>query len=244
MLYFMFHRKCSTHKATSVLIALVMSISAVAPIFSPTSASAQLFPSRDSERDRERPLNFSRRVFIPQGTEIPVKYDKAEKILVTKDETVPLTLKVAANIRNRRGDILIPYNSEIVGEIQPADDGSQFIAEKILIRDTRANGRRKIEQSIDASSDVITTTETVEKGTDVGGILKGAAIGGAAAAVLAAITGDKAIATEEVLGGAGLGALAGWIFGGKKAELISIDPNSDLTLTLDSDLELNSRRRD
>lgn len=240
MLYFMSDRKCSTHRTTSVLIALVMSVSTVAPIFSPTPASAQLFPTRD----RERPLNFSRRVVIPQGTEIPVKYDKAEKILVTKDETVPLTLKVAANIRNRRGDILIPYNSEIVGEIQPADEGSQFIAEKILIRDPRANRRRTTEQSIDASSDIITTTETVEKGTDVGSILKGAAIGGAAAAVLAAITGDKAIATEEVLGGAGLGALAGWIFGGKKAELISIDPNSDLTLTLDSDLEIDSKRRE
>jgi hypothetical protein len=215
---------------TSLVIALIVSFTTVAPIFSLTPAGAQLFPDRDRPTD-----NVSRRVVIPEGTQIPVRYDKAEKILVTEDETVPLTLKVAANLKNRRGTILIPYGSEIIGEIKPAEGGSQFVAQKIVIQEGR---QETLEQSLDATSDVVSKTETVEKGADVGDIFKGAAIGGAAAAVISAILGDKAIATEEVLGGAGLGALAGWLLGGEKAELISIDPNSDLTLTLNSDLVL------
>jgi hypothetical protein len=230
----MFERKRNPHAKTAMLVALLMSATAVSPIFSLAPASAQLFPSRDrSERDR----SFSRRAIIPEGTEIPVMYDEAEKILVTKDETVPVTLEVAANIRNRDGDILIPYGSEIIGEIQPveSEEGSRFVAETLVIKE---DGETIREKSLDATSDVVTRTETVEEGASVGDILKGAAIGGAAAAVISAILGDKAIATEEVLGGAGLGALAGWVLGSGEAELISIDPNSDLTLTLNSDLVL------
>ncbi|MCU0536698.1 MAG: hypothetical protein MUD14_22655 [Hydrococcus sp. Prado102] len=230
----MFERKRNPHAKTAMLVALLMSSTAVAPIFSSAPASAQLFPSRDRDR-YERDRSFSRRVIVPEGTEIPVRYDEAEKILVTKDETVPVTLEVAANIRNRNGDIIIPSGSEIVGEIQPveSEEGSQFVAETLVIKE---DGETIRERSIDATSDVVTRTETVEEGAGVGDILKGAAIGGAAAAVISAILGDKAIATEEVLGGAGLGALAGWILGDSEAELISIDPNSDLTLTLNSDL--------
>jgi hypothetical protein len=220
------------HNKTAMLVALLMSATAVAPIFSLAPASAQLFPSRD-RIDRDR--SFSRRAIVPEGTEIPVMYDEAEKILVTKDETVPVTLEVAANIRNRNGDLLIPYGSEIIGEIQPveSEEGSQFVAQTLVIK---KDGEKIRERSIDATSDVITRTETVEEGASVGDILKGAAIGGAAAAVISAILGDQAIATEEVLGGAGLGALAGWVLGDGEAELISIDPNSDLTLVLNSDL--------
>jgi hypothetical protein len=57
--------------------------------------------------------------------------------------------------------------------------------------------------------------------------------------VIAGITGDKAIATEEVLGGAGLGALGGLLLGKEEAEVISIDPNEDLDITLNSRLALS-----
>ncbi|CDN16717.1 FOG: PKD repeat [Richelia intracellularis] len=50
-------------------------------------------------------------VIIPEGTAIPVRSDKAEKILVTKDETAPLTLTVSQNVITDRGDILIPAGS-------------------------------------------------------------------------------------------------------------------------------------
>jgi hypothetical protein len=219
----MSQRKYNPQSKVSLVIALVTSTMTIAPIFSLAPANAQLFPSRNRSDTAS-----SRRAVIPEGTRIPVMYDEAEKVLVMKDETAPLTLQVAANVRDRQGRVLIPYGSEIIGELQPANGGTRFVAEEIVLDDD--------ERSLDATSKVVTRTETVEKGANAGDILEGAAIGAAAAAALSAIFGDLDI--EEVLGGAGLGALAGWVIGDGEAELISVDPNSDLTLTLNSDLDL------
>ena len=210
---------------STVLIALAVSVTA-APILPGAIASAQLFPSQRPSSYPTSPSN----VVIPVGTTIPVKYDEAEKILVTPEETAPVTLTVAANVRTRNGTILIPYNSQIVGQIEPSGAGSQFVAQELIIDDNSP-------QSIDATSGIVTRTETVKRGANTGGILKGAAIGAAAASVLAAVTGDR-VDVAEVLGGAGLGALAGWVFGGNQAELISINPNTDLDVTLRSPLTL------
>jgi hypothetical protein len=72
-------------------------------------------------------------------------------------------------------------------------------------------------------------------------ILRGAAIGAGAATILAGVTGDRAIATEEVLGGAGLGALTGVFLGKGKTDVFVINPNTDLELRLQSDLRISSR---
>jgi hypothetical protein len=82
----------------------------------------------------------------------------------------------------------------------------------------------------------VSKTEVVKKGANSGDILEGAAIGGAASAVLSGIFGK--IDVEEVLGGAALGAVGGWLLGGKEAELISINPKNDLTVTVNSDLSV------
>ncbi|MEY2857572.1 MAG: hypothetical protein RLZZ74_1884 [Cyanobacteriota bacterium] len=229
----------------SVLAATVSNFAQISP------AQAQLFPesrparnrdynppSRDypsgTSRDRDYTPSRNNRSFsdntIPRGFVIPIEYEE-EKILVTPEETVPVTLLVAADIKDRDRQVLIPYGSEIVGQIQPSEDepGSFFMADKIVFPDGTT-------ESIDAASEVVTRTETVSKGANAGEIVKGAAIGGAAAAVLSGIFGK--IDTIEVLGGAGAGALAGVLLGKKKAELISIDPNNDLDLTLLSSLSL------
>ena len=148
---------------------------------------------------------------------------------MTPEETVPVTLLVAADIKDSSRNILIPYGSEIDGEIQPADDGSRFVATELILPDGTVYG-------ISADSQIVTRTEKVKKGADAGDILEGAAIGAAAAVVLSEIFGD--IDFLEVLGGAGAGAVAGLLLGGNEAELISIDPNNDLDLTLQSDLAL------
>ncbi|MBD1839444.1 S-layer homology domain-containing protein [Coleofasciculus sp. FACHB-64] len=169
-------------------------------------------------------------VAIPAGTTIPVRYEK-EKILVTKDERAPLTLTVAANITTSDGTVLIPSGSQVVGELQPAQGGSQFVAKELVF----TNGQRV---AIDATSQTITKTESVTKGTSVGGILKNAALGAAAAAAVSAVTGDKAIATEEVLGGLGIGGLIGLFLGRDRVDLIAIDPDTDLNLRLNDELVL------
>ncbi|MGV2829994.1 hypothetical protein [Myxosarcina sp. GI1(2024)] len=227
----MFDAKHYSKSATAMMVALTLNTVAVTSILNPTPAAAQLFPSPSRSetfpRERERRTRYEPLV-IPRGAIIPVEYEQ-EKILVTREETAPITLAVAANIRNRARQTLIPYGSEIVGQIEPAGNGSRFVAEEIVFPDGSA-------QFISANSAVITRTETVKRGASTGDILKGAAIGGVAATVLAGIFGD--INAVEVLGGAGAGALAGILLGDREVELVSIDPNNDLDLTLQSDLAL------
>ncbi len=235
---------------TALLMALSLSTAIVSPVVNVTPASAQLFPPQDqpdsTPRRRDETYrnetyrnetyrnetyrnnrNYSSAI-IPRGSVIPVEYDQ-EKILVTPEETVPVTLFVAADIKDSRRQILIPYDSEIVGRIEPAGDGSRFVAEELIFPDGTT-------YTLEADSQVVTRTEKVKKGADAGDIVQGAAIGAAAAVVLSEIFGD--IDFVEVIGGAGAGAVAGLLLGGKEAELISIDPNNDLDLTLQSDLAL------
>jgi hypothetical protein len=177
------------------------------------------------------PVTTPTQVRIPAGTTLPVKYDQAERILVTPDETAPLTLTVAQNITTSQGTILIPAGSQVVGQLRPAQGGSQFVAQELVL----ASGQRI---QLNASSEVITTTEEIRKGASTGTILKDTVLGAAAAAAVAAVTGDRAIATEEVLGGAGIGALLGLFLGRDRVTLVRIDPDQDLNLTLGSDLVL------
>ncbi|MFN6517626.1 MAG: S-layer homology domain-containing protein [Nostoc sp. CreGUA01] len=173
-------------------------------------------------------------VTIPQGTAIPVKYDKAEKILVTKDETAPLTLTVSQSVVTQEGSVVIPAGSQVVGQLKPATGGSQFVAEKLVL----TTGQ---EYQLNASSEVITKTETVKKGTSVGSIVQNTVLGAGAAAAVSAVTGDRAIATEEVLGGAGIGALIGLFFGRNSVDLIAIDPDTDLQMTINQNLLVSLR---
>lgn len=219
----------SYNSTTAFALFLTMALGTAAPFAEIFPASAQLFPSPEETREqRTRERGITSSVLIPAGTQLPVEYEK-EKILVTPEETVPVTLTIAADIKDRDRRVLIPYGTEIQGQIEPAGEGSRFVAQQIVFSDGTS-------QTLEASSDIVTRTETVKRGTDTDDILKGAAIGGAAAAVLGEVFGD--INIEEVLGGAALGALGGWILGRNSVELISIDPDRDLDIFLDSDLLL------
>lgn len=172
-------------------------------------------------------------VRIPAGTSIPIRYDRAEKILLAKNEPqpTPVTLVVAQNVVTSDGTVLIPAGSQVSGQLTVANNAAQFVASELAL----PNGQKV---AIDATSDQITTTETVRRGANTGSILKGAVLGSAAAAGISGVTGDRNIRVEEVLIGTGAGALAGLIFGGDRIDLISIRPNSDLNLQLNNDLSL------
>lgn len=173
-------------------------------------------------------------VTIPQGTTIPVKYDQAKKILVTKDESAPLTLTVDQNVVTQEGTVVIPAGSRVVGQLKPAQGGSQFVAEKLIL----TTGQ---EYQINATSEVITKTETVNKGTSTRTIITNTVLGAGAAAAVSAVTGDRAIATEEVLGGAAIGGLIGLFFGKNSVDLIAINPNTDLQMTVNQNLLVSLR---
>lgn len=207
----------SWKSGTSALMALAIATGATAPIVTTAPASAQIF---------SQPTQTT----IRTGTSIPVRYEQAEKVVVTPKETMPLTLTVAANIVNRSGTVLIPTGSQIVGELQPANGGSQFVAKELVID----QGRRL---PINATSRVISTTQ-ISQGTSTGSILKGAAVGAAAAAALAGLTGNRTIGVGEVLIGTGAGAAGGVLLGRKKVDVVVINPDTDLDLTLRSSLAL------
>lgn len=213
-------------RGTATALSLLLGIGFTTPLILSTPASAQLLPG-------ERRTQSRTGMAIPSGTSLPVRSDEAEKIVVMPDETAPVTLQIAANIKDRQGRILIPYGTELVGEIRPVSqqNGSRFVAQEIKVPGESA-------RSINASSQVVTQRETIKRGASTGDILEGAAIGGAAAAVIAEITGS--IEAVEVLGGAGLGALGGLLLNKNEVEVISIDPNQDLDITLDSRLALSN----
>lgn len=209
---------------TAAFMAMAIATSAIAPILNIAPASAQLFPQTP------RTTNRSNQVIIRSGTAIPVRYEEAEKIVVSPDERMSVALKVAANITNRNGTVLIPAGSVIEGQLQPAEKGSYFVARELITY----NGRR---QPINATSEVIETTQ-VSRGANVGNILKGAAVGAAAAAALGGLTGNRNISAGEVLIGTGVGAAGGAVLGRNRADVVVIDPDTDLDLTLRSGLEV------
>jgi hypothetical protein len=197
--------------ASAVVLPFVAAQSASATVTDRTLLS-QRFP--DSWRNS-----------IPSGTMISTDYEK-DKIIVMPDETSELELSVVNDIATGGGRVLIPAGSKIKGELKPTNGGTQFVAKELKI-----SGESAI--AFDATSDVITRRETIRKRSNPD-FLKGAAIGAAAAAVLAEVLGD--IDVIEVLGGAGIGALGSVIFRGRReVEVISVDPSTDLTLMLQDD---------
>lgn len=169
---------------------------------------------------------------IPTGTVIPVRYDQAEKIYlsVEEPEPVPVTLTIAQNVVSNN-QVLIPSGSQVVGELRVANESARFHATELVL----TNGTRI---PLNATSSSVTTTRSITRGANVVEILTGAALGAGAAAGIAAVTGDRAIATEEVLGGGALGALAGLFLGRNRITLITIDPDTDLDLTLNAPLAI------
>lgn len=224
--------------------ALILSIGIVAATATPIAAQAQFSESLETD-DRQSFLMAqnvfdSARVSVPSGTRIQVSYDETgddgedvERIILAPDETADITVTVAEPIRSDFGTVLVPVGSEIEGELRPLEGdtmGSQFYAETLRL----PNGQ---EADIDAISSPVTRTETITEDTDRD-FLKGAVIGAASAAVLAEILGS--IDVLEVLGGAGLGALGILIFGGgeEEVDVVVVDPDTDLDVTLRSDLRI------
>jgi len=169
---------------------------------------------------------------LPAGATIPVVYSEdVDEILLLPDETLPLVLTVSQTLTNSQGQVVIPVGSEIAGELRPSGDGSQFVAQELIL----TNGQRI---AINATSRTITETRTIRKGVDIGDTIIGAAVGSGAATVIAEVTGDSRIDALEGLAGTAVGTAAGAILGRDRVEVITIDPATDLNLTLNSNLVL------
>lgn len=210
---------------TALMMALSFGVTALLPILFSQSASARSASFRVAQI-----FSQPSQVGLGAGTVIPVRYEEGERVVVLPEETAELTLIVAEDIRTSRGTVIIPEGSEIVGELQPSGGGSQFVAEELIF----TNNNRSY--PIDATSDVITDTEIITEESDPD-LLRGAVIGAAAGAVLGEILGE--IDFLEVLAGAGVGTLASVLLRGEEeVEVVVIDPETDLDLTLESDFIL------
>ncbi|NEO78877.1 MULTISPECIES: hypothetical protein [Moorena] len=214
----------------ALLTALGITSTVALPMLMATQATAQ------SRFYIEPQLAQFTQVIIPAGTLIPVESDDAKRVIVTRNETLPITVIVARDVVSFSGTLLIPAGSEIEGEVRPVQGGSQFVAEELILRDSDQS------LSLDATSEVVTKTETITKNTDPD-LLKGAAIGAAAGAVLSEIFGK--LEFWEVLAGAGLGLVTELLLAGgqEDVEVVVIDPDTDLDITLKSDLVLNLDNR-
>ena len=220
---------------TVLALTLGMTSTSLAPfaIGNPANA-APLFPSQQYPQYPQYPNTQAQsgQIRIPRGTVLPVTYDK-DKIVVAPTETSAVTLKIARNIRTSSGALLIPAGSQVEGELRPSQGGTQFVARTLVL----TNGDRL---SIDASSNVVTRRETIKKGADVGTILTGAGIGAGAAAIIAGVTGNRRISKTNVLIGGGLGALGQFLLRRNSAEVLVVNPQTDLSLTLNNSLALNT----
>lgn len=220
----------------AALVALTVTTGTVAPMiaFAP-AANAQL-------------LNQNRRVSIPAGVTFPVTYEK-DQVVVSRGETVSLTLRIANNIVDNTRRVLIPAGTEVVGQLEPVyynggysqdrNDqnnirGVRFVAKELVY----PSGNR---QSIDASSQTITRVEKIRK-NDSGKILTDAAIGAGAATAISLITGNRRIEVLEPVGGAAAGALASVLLRKKEVEVFVVRPQQDLRLALNSNLTVDALR--
>ncbi|MGB3613637.1 MAG: hypothetical protein WBA10_07580 [Elainellaceae cyanobacterium] len=226
---------------TATLATMGVVSTAIAPVVGqaaavPSPGSQLEVQSAATPTVRISQLFDSARAVLPVGTAIETRYDdvdddgnSVERIVVLPDETAPLSLTVTRDIRSSAGTVVIPAGSTLDGELRPLDGdtaGTQFVAESVVL----PNGE---DYDIDAASSPITRTEIITEESNPD-FIKGAIIGGAAAAVLAEIIGD--IDILEVLGGAGLGALGILVFGGgdEEVEVVVVEPNRDLDVVLQS----------
>ena len=208
-------------------------LAAIVPVSALPSAIAQTAPSSDRDRTvPNQPALFRRSTVLPTGTTIPVRYaGEAERIVVAPTETADATFAVRTAV-TRGGAVVIPAGSQLTGRVEPAGDGQtgrmRLVAQTLTLPDGRT-------LSLSASSDALGRPETLREGADTDDILKGAAIGAAAATVLSEILGS--IDLWEVLAGAGAGAVGGVLTGRRSTEVVVIEA-TDLTLTLRSPLEV------
>ncbi|MBW4644420.1 MAG: conjugal transfer protein TrbI [Goleter apudmare HA4340-LM2] len=226
---------------TVALMAMAITTGAITPLFTLASAQAQYINNNGQYN-----LGQSRTVTIPGNRNVvfPVTYEK-EKIVVNPGETLPLTLRIASDIIDSNRRVLIQAGTQVVGRLEPVSlygsystnnndqrQGVRFVAQELVF----ASGQR---QSVNATSRTFSQTERISQGSDTGSILTDAAIGAGAASVISLLTGNKRIEVLEPVAGAAAGALASVLLRKKSADVYVLRPDTDLALTLNSNLVLN-----
>jgi hypothetical protein len=201
----------------SALMAVGIGASPLLPLLIPQTAAAQIY------------IQNSNRV-IPAGTILPLREPSGQRIIVAPDETADVTLVTTEAVRGPRGGVLIPRGTRVRGEFRPTNGGTAFYARRIELR----NGDRPIT----GRTNVVNNRRTIRRGTNTDPIWQGALVGGGAAVLISTLVGGGP-GLFKTLGGAGVGALAGWLIAGRSrgsADVVVINRNAPLDLRIDNDL--------
>jgi hypothetical protein len=217
------------HSSLAVLTALSLGAGSIAPLFAfERPANAGIFAQQDNGGLLHNRIAQNNSGRVRAGTTVEVEQPDGKRIVLTPDETVAVTLVTRDPVRSQSGTILIPRGTKIEGEFRPAQDGTEFVARRIIFRDGT-------ERNINARTNIVNYRKKIQRGTNTDPIWQGALVGGGASVLISSIVTRPGI--FKTLAGAGAGALAGYLIGGRKrTEVIVVDPDQPLSLTFDSDL--------
>jgi hypothetical protein len=170
------------------------------------------------------------RLKLAVGRQINVMYTLSDKVVVTPAETINMTVIVANDIKNSQGEVLIPQNSEISGQLVPLYRGAnflgnQFVAEKLIVGD-------RSYKDLNATSSLIVGQQLTSVNPET---LQDAAISPHAQVMIKKLTGQRVNAGEKLDTASMEKAV-----GKGEDKLVVIDQEKDWQLTLESDLYVNN----
>lgn len=207
--------------SVSSLLSVAIATLGVAPTYAARfSKEIRNTGNHYSQRSQPRIAQVFRSTFtLPSGQPIVTRLIGEETLYVNSGQRLPAKLRVEQDIIGNNGTVVIPVGSTIEGEFSPTNGGSKFVARTLTSRGATV--------ALSAESDVIKDTKDPRE-TSIGAIATDVAIGAAGASILAAVTGDRAIATEEILAGAAAGAIIG---NTTAPNATVIDPKAAINLT-------------
>jgi hypothetical protein len=207
------HRELSSHRSTSL-----QRSSQSQPIL-----TAQLFrrsPNSNGNPQDNR-LNLGRsQTMLAAGQTISTHYGGKSQFILQTGETRKLALSLNQDIRNPSGQVVIPADTQIEGEITPVEGGGRFTATRMII-----NG---VAYPFSAQSPTLHDVKDPQQ-TSAGAIAGDAAIGAAGGIVLGQVLGQRGISLEQVLGGAAAGVAVGNV---TAPRAVVLDPGTEVKLQL------------
>lgn len=194
------------------------------------STIAQLFknPPSSSSSSAQRPASCGPQgcrlsidqTLLQSGQKVIARYQGKDQQIIQTGETRALIVQLAEPIVNRAGQVVIPAESEISGQVVPIEGGGQFIAKQITV-----NGRP---YAFPAKSSTLHDVKDPRE-TSAGSIAGDAAIGAAGGAVVGQVLNGK-IGIGEVLVGAATGVVIGNVTA-PRTVVISTGDQIELQLT-------------
>lgn len=170
-------------------------------------------------------LTIDQNVLQP-GDTVAAYYSNKDRQVIQTGETRNISLSLQAPVVNPRGQVVIPAESVIEGEIVPVKGGGQFIANRIVINGTT--------YTFAAESALIPDTKDPNQ-ADVGAIATDAAIGAVGGILVGQVFGQRGVTLEQVLGGATAGVIVGNV---TAPQAVVLNPGDKIDLKMTNNFRL------